>query len=62
MPLHYANITYRQRQPHGVDLPLEQCETTKNGPFRSPEAAERYATMVANQTPVFQATIVEEGD
>ena len=57
----YVDIVYRQRDPRGCDLPKAQCEKTRNGPFTASERAELYASSVANQTPVFETSIVEEG-
>lgn len=57
--MYYCKIIYRQKQPHGVDVPLAECECTKNGPFTTRESAERYAATVASQTPVLQTEIVE---
>ena len=56
----YVRVTYRQRQPNGQDVPKSSCETTRSGPFTTPESAERYAASIASQTPVFEAAIVEE--
>jgi hypothetical protein len=57
----WAIITYRQRQPHGADVPKTECETTRNGPFVTQQAAEHFAASVANTTAVFEARIIEEG-
>jgi hypothetical protein len=56
----YATITYRQREPNGVDKPRERCETVRNGPFSSQEAAENFAKAVASQTPVFRVRFETE--
>ena len=55
----YVTLVYRQRDPRGCDLPINECEKTKNGPFVSADSAELYARAVANVTPVFQTEIVE---
>lgn len=55
----YAEITYRQRSPNGTDLAPSRCEKTVNGPFTTAEAAERFATSVADGTPVFCISIKE---
>lgn len=55
----YVDITYRQRQPNGVDAKRQDCEKTINGPFTTRESAERYAASVANQTAVLQTEFRE---
>jgi hypothetical protein len=53
----YVDVTYRQRDPRGVDLPFDKCECVRSGPFLTAEAAEKFATSLAGQTPVFSASI-----